>query len=63
MLIYSEGKSTINTEHLCNFILNGKKIEFYFDSMTARENWNFENEEEAKKAHAALLEKTSAVVL
>lgn len=56
MFINIEGQSTINTDHLCNFLHNGKKVEFYFDTMTARENWNFEDEEKAKAAYLKIQE-------
>ena len=47
--------STINTDHLCNIVLNGKKIEFYFDTMTSRENWVFEDEAKAKETYKSVV--------
>ena len=56
MTITKQGHSTINTDHLCHFSIDGKKLAFYFDTMTARENWNFESEEDAKAAEKELHE-------
>jgi len=57
MFIYSKNNSVINTDNLCNFNVNGKKIEFYFTAMTARENWHFDTEEEAEKTFKEVCEK------
>jgi len=56
MFIQCEGQSTINTHHVCNMIHNGKKVEFYFDTMTARENWNFDDEKKAKEDYEQITE-------
>lgn len=57
MFVHIKGKSAVNTHHLCNILLEKKQIRFYAVSMTARENWDFKSEEDAKKAYDALLTK------
>lgn len=61
MFIKAKNTSIVNTDHLCNVFLRGKKIEFYFDTMTARENWDFDSEDAAKKAFEDLKEKLDVV--
>lgn len=55
MFLYSEGNSVVNTDNLCSCNLNDKKIEFYFTSMTARENWNFDSKEKASEQFKIIL--------
>jgi len=63
MTISKEGQSTISTENLCHFSVDGKKIAFYFNAMTARENWNFDSEEEAIKAEKDLHKALGTVII
>jgi hypothetical protein len=39
----------INTEALCRVELNGKKVMFFYKTFSARDNWTFSSEEEAKE--------------
>jgi len=61
MFVHIEGQSSINMSHICNVSLDEKKVVFIADTLTARENWNFESTEEAKKVYTALLEKIQSI--
>lgn len=53
-LITTEGQTIVNLDQVCHIELNKKKIMFFFTAMTARDNWDFESEEEAKRVYEAL---------
>ena len=59
--IHAEGQVVINTEHLCYVELTKNKVAFFFDTMTARKNWEFETEEKAKEAYSAILENIKSI--
>ena len=53
-LVTAEGQTIVNMDQVCHIELNKKKIMFFFVAMSARDNWEFSSEEEAKKVYEAL---------
>ncbi len=56
MVLTHEGQPTVNFDTVCHVELADKKVMFFFTAMTARTNWNFETEEEAKAVYKNILE-------
>lgn len=54
-LVTAEGQSIVNLDQVCHIELNKKKIMFFFTAMSARDNWDFESEEEANEVYSKLL--------
>ena len=55
-LITVDGQSVVNLDQVCHIELNKKKIMFFFTAMSARDNWDFDSEEEAQTIYNQLVQ-------